>query len=748
MSFTALQFIQNSKKSNTFVGVFRYVKTSGVKSIKNGELYGFIEIASEGEFPAERVAHMAWDGVVEGYMYSQTKSISESLKSGMQEFTRRLKDLMRNSKDLEEAGIDVSLVIVSATKDGIYVANLGENEIYAYKGQKIVNVVDILSKNSAQTAGFTTSTEDMLVISTNSLLSENMHALVGKNSKEDIAKSLNLLGKTLLPDQGIFCIFFEDEKKEKPKIFQKSSKEEKIVEEKLEKPEIEEGPKETKDPSEGMEGRKEKEGITKTSKIKGFDIRKYIRPVILFFISIGKFFSKIYSKLGNFLKKVFGNIFTFLSEKLGNKKWFKKYSAKVSQSRLRNKKPDIRIDGYKTKDLRFKRIKIIVLATLGVVLLVGGYQYARKQKTLRELHSQADEIFEQINSKIESAKENLSTNTQEAEKDIYSATNLLSEVPEGLNDEYLEKKSSVENSILEVEDSLYKRIVVSPESFVGFFDEGTELTDIEYVLDDSGNEILVITDKGTSSVWAVSIYDRSKNRMADNDGIVSSPEYVDIGNEGDIFVYDSSLGVIKAPKASSGWDAFETLTGVGLKNIGVDNVGEFAVLTSTDNLYYLDGINSRIVKSVNYGSGYSSTVVSVINDDNFVNAHDFFADFSIYVLTAGNEGVLRYSAGAYVPLSIIGVNGDLGELTCGDTSGSMDFAFYMFDQTNRRVLKFEKPRDSYNDKLHPNELVLLNQYLYRGDNDSMWADVKDIAIDRAEKYIYILDGNNVWRIGL
>jgi hypothetical protein len=299
-----------------------------------------------------------------------------------------------------------------------------------------------------------------------------------------------------------------------------------------------------------------------------------------------------------------------------------------------------------------------------------------------------------------------------------------------------------------VEDNLYKRIVVSPESFVGFFDEGTELTDIEYVLDDSGNEILIITDKGTSSVWEVSIYDRSKKRMADNDGLISSPEYVDIGNEGDIFVYDSDVGVLKAPKTASGWGAFEKLTGVGLSNIGVDEVGEFAVLTSSDNLYYLDTKNSRIIKSVNYGTGYSSTVVTAINDEEFTDANDFFADFSIYVLTSGSEGVLRYSAGSYVPISIVGVNGEIGELLCGDTSGNMDFAFYMFDKGSKRMLKMEKPKDSYNDKLHPNELVLLNQYIYRGDNKDMWNDVKDIAIDRAEKYMYILDGNNVWRIGL
>jgi hypothetical protein len=236
--------------------------------------------------------------------------------------------------------------------------------------------------------------------------------------------------------------------------------------------------------------------------------------------------------------------------------------------------------------------------------------------------------------------------------------------------------------------------------------------------------------------------------MADNDGVVESPEYVDIGNEGDIFVYDSGVGVLKAPNSNSGWGAFETLTGVGIGNIGIDDVGEFAVLTSSDNLYYLDTTNSRIMKSVNYGTGYSSTVVNVINDEKFVNANDFFADFSIYVLTSGNDGVLRYSAGSYVPVSVVGVNGDMEGLLCGDTSGSTEFGFYVFDNGNKRLLRLEKPIDSYNNKLHPDELVLLNQYIYRGDNENMWSNVKEIVVDREEEYIYVLDGNNVWRIGL
>jgi hypothetical protein len=259
---------------------------------------------------------------------------------------------------------------------------------------------------------------------------------------------------------------------------------------------------------------------------------------------------------------------------------------------------------------------------------------------------------------------------------------------------------------------------------------------------------LFVTDKGTSTVWKVNLFNNKKEALPDNSGLVDTPTFLDIGNNGDIFVYDESVGVLRAQKSGGSWSAFEKITGAGLNNINIDEVGEFAVLTADDNLYYLDRANSRIVKSVNYGTGYSSTVVTVINDENFSKANDFFADFSVYVLTEGKEGVLRYSAGAYVPISIVGVNGDIGELLCGDTLGSMDFGFYMFDNGSKRVLRMEKPRDNFNDKLHPNELVLLNQYVYRGDDSDMWGNVKDVVVDRDEENLYVLDGNNVWRVSL
>jgi hypothetical protein len=63
-------------------------------------------------------------------------------------------------------------------------------------------------------------------------------------------------------------------------------------------------------------------------------------------------------------------------------------------------------------------------------------------------------------------------------------------------------------------------------------------------------------------------------------------------------------------------------------------------------------------------------------------------------------------------------------------------------------LKLEKPRDAYNDKLHPNELVLLNQYIYRGEDENVFNNVKEIVVDKAQKNMYVLDGNNVLKIAL
>jgi hypothetical protein len=130
------------------------------------------------------------------------------------------------------------------------------------------------------------------------------------------------------------------------------------------------------------------------------------------------------------------------------------------------------------------------------------------------------------------------------------------------------------------------------------------------------------------------------------------------------------------------------------------------------------------------------------------------ADLSVYVLTKDAPGLIRYSYD-YVeskqtenPLTISGINGDLGDLTKGFTRSSLDEGLFVFDQTNKRFINFEKPQEGGGNIVHPNEVILKKQYVYRGTKTDTWSNVKDFVVDSANSAMYILDGSVIWKVML
>ena len=134
MKITATQFVSNDKDQNTFVSVFKHYSNLTEKKVsKEGDLYAILSISGSGQLPAERVCKFVWDGVVDGYLYSNAKSTNESLKDSIKEGVRKVKDLIRNDKGMEESGININFVVVAQKEEGLYIGNFGENEIYIYK---------------------------------------------------------------------------------------------------------------------------------------------------------------------------------------------------------------------------------------------------------------------------------------------------------------------------------------------------------------------------------------------------------------------------------------------------------------------------------------------------------------------------------------------------------------------------------------------------------------------------------------
>jgi hypothetical protein len=154
MKITAQQFISNNREKGTFVTILKhYSENSTKKTEKEGDIYCLLSIFGNTSLPAERVSKFVWDGILDGYIYSSTKSTNESLKDGITEGVRKLQNLMKNDKSLEDLGVNVNFVLVAQRKEGLYIGNLGENEIFVFKDGKIVNITEILGKSKASTAG-------------------------------------------------------------------------------------------------------------------------------------------------------------------------------------------------------------------------------------------------------------------------------------------------------------------------------------------------------------------------------------------------------------------------------------------------------------------------------------------------------------------------------------------------------------------------------------------------------------------
>jgi len=769
MKITAQQFISNNREKGTFVTILKhYSENSTKKTEKEGDIYCLLSIFGNTSLPAERVSKFVWDGILDGYIYSSTKSTNESLKDGITEGVRKLQNLMKNDKSLEDLGVNVNFVLVAQKKEGLYIGNLGENEVFVFKDGKFVNITEILGKSKASTAGVALEEGDVLIISTIGVISKTLGELSKLTSAEPVIAELKEIGKTLSGTQGLVFFAYEDENqiKTKPPVSQFHMpilKKEPIIEPKPEEVSVHDEPQAVSNVKKTPFKKLDIQIPMIRGNLKG--IGKYWEKAKPILVKIWNGIVRVVNAISKKMEILFKRISSRLTELYGNKKWFKKAAAQLSTVKINRPNfngKGMRIDGYRTRDTRVKRIRLVLLVIGGIVLLALGINFTIKTRQASIVHNQANQIFASTEILVKKA-ENMSTSDKNtAEVAIYQAKNALKEVPANISGKDLGIKNGLESRILVVEDTLYKRVGVSDTNgkvttFVDSrlsFGDNSNPTDIEIYSDDSGNEYLLVTDKGLNAVFRVSLYDKTSQRLVDTAGLIKDPEYVSMGNGG-VFVFDNKTGVVKAPFDTEKWfGTFVALSGLARENIKAKNISEFIILAEFDNVYLLDQDDNAVLKSVfsyenRYGLYYKYMV-----DDRFINATDILADLSVYTLTSDSPQLVRYSY-SYVeqkqmenPLTITGVNGDLGTLTKGFTRSSLDDGLFVFDQTNKRFINFEKPQEGGGSVLHPNEVVLKKQYVYRGTKNETWGNVKDFVVDSANSSMYILDGSVIWKVVL
>lgn len=454
-----------------------------------------------------------------------------------------------------------------------------------------------------------------------------------------------------------------------------------------------------------------------------------------------------------------------LSDRYGRKLWYKRIMAKLSQSRVgTGRAPGLRLGEYREKANRRGKVAKIALAFVIVAFVFSAWRVTQSWKYNAEVHNQFVAYASQLESGIRNAESKINSNADEAVLALFNLEKMLKENPvkmDELSENDRKTYSELEGRVLGISDKVNKITVLSEEkgNITLFadgridFDSNSAPTDIAIFRNSDLVEQLFITDRGTSSVYRIATVGSDVKKIPDTAGVVKNPLFIDIGTQG-VYVFDETAGVLKAPFGDSDTEiaTFQALSGAGREQFDGQSVDEFAIFTAADNLYVLSQSAGAIYKSQKSSGGSYGLPFVYYQDPRLSSSQDLFADFNIYVLTGGAQGLNRYvfdsSSGklAEFPVQIAELRQPFENLTAGYTGSDLNKKMYLFDSVSKRLIVMSKPNEA--DGTNSGFMIVQKQLEYRGSNKEMFTNVSDIVVDEAERFIYVLDGSKVWKVAL
>jgi DNA-binding beta-propeller fold protein YncE len=172
----------------------------------------------------------------------------------------------------------------------------------------------------------------------------------------------------------------------------------------------------------------------------------------------------------------------------------------------------------------------------------------------------------------------------------------------------------------------------------------------------------------------------------------------------------------------------DTLTNLEIDNAGV-NITPIAAAVFGSRVYVLDPTNNQIYRFDELDDGYSGATPWVADDVNLESAVSLAIDADVYILKQ-NGSVLKMAGGFKEDFALDTVEPAIESAEKIYTDENSDF-LYILDRANQRVVVFNK------------EGAVVNQY-----TSPSFTDVRDMAIDEDDSELFLLNGNEVFRIEL
>jgi hypothetical protein len=761
-------FLSKKRKTNQITNSYHHFNP------KKGTLVALISIdtGNNHTLDASNIARFLWNGVIEEFNYSD-EDVLNTLKQCIKVAESKLLQLIKNDEKAEESGVDIRISLAAFFDGNLYFSILGEQDFYVIHQRDLINISEILKSNKVNSGSTNINHDDLIILGSGGYVVNNLQSVIDKpDDTKGLIKTLESINIEMSASDGIalascFNHFEEDVIEEvAPELIPTMDEPDDVIR----KPEPvkngsgweinEAGKHEKKEESidkieEPDKLAKTKETLSKSILASKVVIGNASEKVSPFIDKSKEVFTKVYTKGVDSSTSV-------LDKKYGRNPKFKRFKAKLSQTKVRPGRvsKEMKLGGYKDDSLKKRRFAIAAVGVVLIAVVFLGVQSAQDYKLSKAIGEEFTKMENEILTLIDDAERTLRSDPSNAELKIFSARKILSDFDiskDQLSEEDQKAYSEIESQILGVTDSINKVQSLSEEegNFELFIDgrvqfsSNSNLTDITSFQNTYAEEHLYLSDGGTGSVYRVSASDRSSSTLAGSDKLGSS-QLITVGSLG-LYVYDSKNGIAAAYYGQNDADilSFEFLSGLTESSFGSANLVDIGAFTPSDHLYLLNTNSGSVLKSVNTGNGYGLPGNYIV-DSRLTTGSDISADFDIY--TTGESGLTRFTFNqdqqkmVDSTLEIDGLREPLGNISAATTGVDLYSNLFMFDKSNKRIIRIEKPIPS--EGVHPGTMLYLKSYEYRGNTDNVFNDVKDIVVDQLQNNMYVLDGNKVWKIKL
>lgn len=382
------------------------------------------------------------------------------------------------------------------------------------------------------------------------------------------------------------------------------------------------------------------------------------------------------------------------------------------------------------KNLRGIIILIMVVAALLFLSIRGVKKHIQTSDKKQEVQAE----LEQLDEKFANGK-----GLGEA-GDIAEATRIMEEALADLDqlkqhEVLLDEISAKEVEARAILDELQRVIKIDDNNLitdVAGFIEGAKADDITFY---QGS--LYITDSENAAIYKVDTLGGDVNTFLEQNQNLVSPKSLVFDGNGDLLMYDSTLGITKLLMDSK---TIEKPAGLSTSSVGevVEIENYIDPQLQNNYLYLLRSVERDVRKISTVASGYTWPDVKIPSNEQLAGAQDIEIDGKIYIQT-NPGGILRYYVDSFEQYTLTGLDKPIDQASSIELDPLL---VYFGDSVNKRVVVVTK-----GDTLTPQQGKYVAQIVYRGEGD-YFKDIEEVLVDHDTRTMYILDGTKVFKVDL